>query len=283
MDNFLARFNFKPMDDLKLGVFGLYEQADPQASASNITSEDYQVKRFAGNSDFRLFHVGVDGSYSMPLADGKLFFNWDVIYQTGEFDDATFTDTATGDGATEDFDLSAWFLHLDAGYSWDDFKVTYTFWYASGDDDPDDDEFNGFLTIDLDRADNIIFFEGVYTDDDYFSERQHILDRGFIMNKLALDYQATEKLTLGGAFMFMFTAEDIEYTDNDGDSQEENYLGFEIDGFLKYQLYKNLEFALNAGYLFSGDAMDFYEVGDIRDGSADENIFISTARLRYKF
>jgi hypothetical protein len=31
----------------------------------------------------------------------------------------------------------------------------------------------------------------------------------------------------------------------------------------------------------SDDAIDFYEVN--KDGSADEDIFVSSARLRYKF
>ena len=48
-------------------------------------------------------------------------------------------------------------------------------------------------------------------------------------------------------------------------------------------LFKNVELALNAGYLFSGDAMDAFETGSDRDGDADENIFTSTARVRYKF
>ena len=51
-------------------------------------------------------------------------------------------------------------------------------------------------------------------------------------------------------------------------------------------IYDNLEFAINAGYLFAGDAMDFFE-RDNRDdlttysnmdGSSDEDIFISTMR-----
>jgi hypothetical protein len=43
--------------------------------------------------------------------------------------------------------------------------------------------------------------------------------------------------------------------------------------------------------MFSGDAMDFFERDsrdsatkyDSMDGDADENIFISTCRVRYKF
>jgi hypothetical protein len=48
-------------------------------------------------------------------------------------------------------------------------------------------------------------------------------------------------------------------------------------------MFKNVELAVNAGYLFSGDAMDAFETGNQRDGSADENIFVSSARVRWKF
>ena len=48
-------------------------------------------------------------------------------------------------------------------------------------------------------------------------------------------------------------------------------------------IFKNVELAVNAGYLFSGDAMDAFETGSQRDGSADEDIFVSGARVRYKF
>ena len=55
----------------------------------------------------------------------------------------------------------------------------------------------------------------------------------------------------------------------------------EVDGYVSYKLYPNCELALNAGYLFADDVMDAWEV--VSDGTADEDIFRSTARIRYKF
>ena len=69
--------------------------------------------------------------------------------------------------------------------------------------------------------------------------------------------------------------------DSTGREQSSSDLGIEVDAYISYQMYKNLELALNAGYLFSGDAMDFFEA--TRNGSSDEDIFRSTARIRYKF
>ena len=54
-------------------------------------------------------------------------------------------------------------------------------------------------------------------------------------------------------------------------------------GYLSYKLYQNVEFAINAGYLIAEDAMDYWEEDSIRDGSSDEDVFRSMARVRYKF
>ncbi|MGZ8440937.1 MAG: hypothetical protein ACXWXD_09195, partial [Candidatus Deferrimicrobiaceae bacterium] len=63
----------------------------------------------------------------------------------------------------------------------------------------------------------------------------------------------------------------------------EKNLGVEIDGYVRHKIYDNLELALNLGYLFSGDAMDFFETSATRNGSADVDIFKSEAMVRYQF
>jgi hypothetical protein len=292
LENFLARVDFKPAERLKTGLFVLYEKGDPKSSDEPINPREYAVKFFADSVDLNLFNFGIDGSYSVPLNTGNLFFNWDLIYEIGNIDDATFDDSEfSGTTVSEDFDVRAWFAHADVGYNRGKTKLTYTFWYASGDDDATDNDFDGYLSIDVDRFDSLVLFEN-YTDDNYFSERPYMLDKGFIMNKLALEYQATPKCKLGLAGMYMMTAEDIEYIDTDGVKRDRSHIGFEMDGFISYMLYENVELAVNAGYLFAGDAMDAFE-GDFsndagavafdRDGNSDENIFLSGARIRYRF
>ena len=126
-----------------------------------------------------------------------------------------------------------------------------------------------------------------YDDDNYFTERSYLLDKGMMLAKVAFDWQATDKLKVGAAGLYMLTAEDVEYIDGDGTAgnsrQSEDEIGTEIMGYLSYKLYQNVEFAINAGYLFAGDAMDYWEEDSIRDGSSDEDIFRSMARVRYKF
>ena len=291
LDAFYARFNFRPTDELSSGLFAIYMTGDSDKDASQtgiITSQDYEVKKMADMFDLSLLTFGLDGKWN----GDSYFINWDLMYQTGSIDSANFSESYyfgggsdfvdhVGPVISDDFDVSAYFIHADFGMMVNAWKFTYTFWYASGDDDPDDNDFNAFLAIDLDRMDNLCIFEGGYTDDNYFTEKPYLLDKGFIMNKLAADYKANKKLTIGVALMYMMTAEDIKYRDLDGDQQKHDSIGIEVDSYLKYMIYDNLEFAINAGYLFSDDAMDYYEAD--RDGKADEDIFVSTARVRYKF
>ncbi|UCD88726.1 MAG: hypothetical protein JSW04_09670 [Desulfobacterales bacterium] len=293
VDSFLARIFTKPTDGMKAGVFALYQTYDDDdddpADFSPITSRGYQIKKFTQRNEapdnrnppsIDILTLGVDGSY----AKNNFFVNWDVMYQTGDIEDIAFDDTEfSGVVQSGAFDLSAYFAHFDLGYKMGKAKFTYTFWYASGDDNPNDRDFDAFITTDIDRADSISIMEGNYADDNYFTEDVSLLDKGLILNKLALDYSATDKTTVGAAILYMLTAEDIQYTDNSGRSQKEDEIGIEVSGYMKYMLYKNLEFAVNAGYLFAGDAMDAFEVDEIKNGSSDEDIFIASSRIRYKF
>ena len=295
-DSLYGRLNVKPSDEIKVGLFGLYMWGDPDnngpANFGQIDSRNYEIKEFADDAKLGIYTLGVDGSAGF----GNFFVNWDLMYQGGNIDDVDFFYAAPGTprnsinnappdvpNASGDFDLSAYFLHADLGYKMGKAKFTYTFWYSSGDDDPDDNDFDAFLSVDVDRDESVGIFEGLYPDDvSYWTERPYMLTNGFVMNKLSSDYQWTEKLRVGANVMYMMVAEDFDYTDDNGNSQHNDQIGFEVGGYLKYMLYKNVELAVNAGYLFAGDGMDFFEV-DKRDGNSDENIFGSSARIRFKF
>lgn len=284
VDNFLLGLDFKAGDRGKIGLFGLYQTGDPDsAEPGGITPEDYQIKRFADAVELDIYNVGLTGGLDFPMGGNKLFLNFDAIYQGGEINNATFAYDKLGVSNSGDFDLSAWFGHADLGVELGNTTLTYTFWYTSGDDDPTDGDLDGFIATDIDVGESITLFEGSYADDDYFSERHYLLDKGFLMNKLALDFQATRKLKLGVAGLYMMTAEDIEYIDGFGNRQADDSIGVEINGYLSYKLFDNMEVAVNAGYLMADDAMDYFEVEGIRDGSSDEDIFVSSARVRYKF
>jgi hypothetical protein len=282
VDGYLGRFNFKPGDGFKIGVFGLYTHGGANGTGVNgaISASEYEIKSFASAVDFNIYHVGVDGGFE----SGNFFVNWDLIYQSGDLDNVTFTDSAGTATPNTSVDLSAFYARASAGLKMGAFKFTYTLAYASGDDDGTDKDFKGYVAVDVDNFDGVVLFEGGYTDDNYFTERYYVLDKGMFMNKLALDYTASEKLKVGAALLYMLTAEDIKYTEAvNGTSVASDEIGLELNAYISYMLYKNVEFAINAGYLLAGDAMDYFEEAKIQNGSSDEDIFRSTARIRYKF
>jgi len=262
-DALLARGDFKLMKDTKLGLFALWQHQDAFDGTGQVS---YEIKRF-GNNKYDLFTLGTDGTYSTPTSFGNMFAKWDAIYQGGTIDQPG------------DLDVSAFLVHADLGVNLHKVRLTYTGWYSSGDDDPNDGNIDNFMSTDVDRFDSVIFFEGGYTDDNYFTEAPYILDKGLILNKVSADYLATEKTTVGAAILYLMTAEDLPLANG----SDENSLGTEFDAYIKHKLYPNVELALNAGYLAAGDAMDYFEEPALQDGSSDSNIFRSTMRVRYKF
>jgi len=269
LDALVARVDLKPVKDAKLGLFAMYQTRDPGSNGLQAfnPATQYQVKLLPA-VDLSLYTLGIDGSWTTPTSFGNVFLNWDLIYQGGSLDDNTVNR-----------DVSAYLAHVDLGANFGKVRLTYTGWYASGDDDPSDGDVESFMSTDVDRFDSIIFFEGGYTDDNYFTEAPHILDKGLFFNKLALDYQHSDKLKLGAAVLYLETAEDLTLAGG----KKETKLGTEIDAYVSYKLYANTEIALNAGYLFAEDGMDAFERTAQRDGKSDADVFRSTARVRYSF
>ena len=267
LDSYLARVDLKPVKNVNLGLFALYQNQDPGTDdiVAFSPATQYQVKLLP-KVDLALYTLGIDGSLSTPTSFGNVFLNWDLIYQGGSLDDNTVNR-----------DVSAYLAHIDLGANFGKVRLTYTGWYASGDDNPGDGDVENFMSTDVDRFDSIIFFEGGYTDDNYFTEAPHILDKGLFFNKLALDYKHTDKLSFGGAVLYLETAEDLTLVNG----KKESKLGTEIDAYVSYKIYPNMEIAVNAGYLFADDGMDAFEVQ--KDGKSDADVFRSTARLRYAF
>jgi hypothetical protein len=305
IDFFSAKYDFNFFQDaFKVSFFGLYGFNDDagEINPGIIQSSKYQVKKFSKDTGLRLWCVGHDGSISSPLAlpvlgNVKLSLNWDTIFQLGKIKNARFYDdiinpdisTITEGDKTfhsqGEFDIYAFSSYLKAGLEIGQAKLTYTGWYTSGDRDPTDDKLNGYMAIDMDAEDSIVLFEGNYADDNIFTNVHYLMDKGFIMNKVAVDYQLTDILKVGVAGLYMRTAKTMKYQDPNLKESfySVNEIGYEADTYAKLKLYSNLEFAINGGYLFSGNAMDVFEEAAIRNGVSDEDIYLITSRVRYKF
>jgi len=285
-DAFFGRVNLSPAKGFDLGILGLIQwnnidDEDPSHANNHLSPHDYEFKKFGRdtNVDIQLLTLGIDGD----LKKDAFFAAWDLMYQTGSMDQMIYQDLDKNSLPIKDYDVDAWFAHADLGMTLGRTTLTYTLWYTSGDDDPYDDDMTAFMATDIDCKENIVIFKGNLADDNYFTERHYVMDRGFVMNKLNMDYQLTSKLKLSLAGMYMTTAEDIEYHTPAGTDISEDEIGFEVDARASYQLFKNVKMDFCIGYLFAGDAMDYFEVDEIQDGDSDEDIWISSMRIRYKF
>ena len=269
-DNIHLRVALEPSKELKGGLFGLYQRRQPEATPAATNRPTHLLKGF-GAVNYDIVNLGVDAAFTAA----PLLVNVDFIYQLGN---TTTTRGTAPDFTTPSLNVGSFLAHVDVGVNLGAARVMYTGWYASGDGNPDDDDLNNFVATDVDTFDSIIFGEGGYTDDNYFTEAPYFLDKGAFFNKLGVDFKATETVTVGGAILYVMTAQDLTLADG----STTRGLGTEIDAFISYKLNANLELALNAGYLFSADGMDFFET-DGGNGTADANVFRSTARARFTF
>ena len=281
LDSLTARYDLK-MDPFKVGLFAsyLWQNAPlPTAGFIDMSTFDalasYEVKKLP-DINFNLLALGVDGGWSTKTGFGKVFINWDLIYETGKLEDVSF-DNVTRISP----DISAYLLHADIGANFGAATLTLTSYYASGQDQSSSStDLDAYIAVDVDRTDSIVLQEGGYTDDTYFTERPYVHDYGLWLNKLALDYQATKKTKLGAAILYLQTAEDAILSTG----KKTKDIGTEFDAYVSHKIYDNLEAALNFGYLWSGDVMDDFETGTTAgNGKADADIFRSTAMLRYLF
>jgi len=286
VDAFVGKFSFSPMEKSTVGFFAsyigndsavLHDETTGARIYNSLEATSWEIKKFEDMFDLDIYTMGVTGKFNV----NNLFFSGDFIYQGGSIDNATYVDQDGVASPYHDYDVSAFFAHVDVGAKIGATKITGTYWYASGDDDPTDDEINAYMATDVDMGASMVIMEGHPTSDDYFTERPYILDKGMHLFKLAVDNKVSDKLKVGGALLYMMTAEDITYTGANGQRFADDGIGTEIDAYVKYKLYPDVTLSMNFGYLFTDDAMDYFE-SDL-NGSADEDIYTVGARLRYKF
>ena len=276
-DAFFAKVTYKPKwEDLRLNMglfFCYYTQGNESDTLYHLTDMS-NTKPTGRDVDYDEddYYIGLDGNINWR----SFFARWDFIYQWGTLE---FDQDVVENGTDDELDRSAYFLHLDVGYFWTPkFKTTFTWWYASGDDDPNDGDADNYDNIDTDVLGDAVIFEEQVTDDLQWTDAPYLLDKGFIMFRLKADYQATPKWSIGPAFNYMLLAEDTYNGDDE--------VGYEIALYSQYKIWKGLNFNFAAGYLFAGDALDAWasdaNAANGYDGDADD-MWRVTAGIRFRF
>lgn len=269
LDAFLLRYDLKPAGASKIGLFAVWLTSDGLTAhdIATMNAAGDTVPAIAGNYlkkmtgyDLDLYTFGVDGG----MKSNRLFVNWDLMVQSGKL--------------AEEKDFGGYFLHLDVGSKFGNSKLTYTFWYASGDDDSTDRDRDAFIAIDCDTKasmSSVVLFEG-FVEDTYFSAVPYLQDKGLILNRIGYEQSVSDKLRVGAAALYLMTAEDVEY-----DQFSDDKIGIELDCFATYKLFNHLEVAIEAGYLFAADAMDYYESDN--NARSDTDLYVVNSKIAYKF
>jgi len=254
-DYFVIKADNKLTQNTTLGFFGIYTDLDKIDTS------------FDDEYDGEYYYLGLTGKYSK----GKLFGDFDFIYQGGDID---FDDTAI-----DDLDRSAWLGNLTVGFKVSDkFKISGNILYVSGDDDPNDDDAENFDAIDVDVKIGTIFFkDSIMSDCDRFiSDAPYIMDKGLINYAIQGEYQINGKNYLRTAVRYLMTAEDLEFKPNESDDD----LGYEIDLWYAYTLNKHVDLIIDAAYLFAGDGADHLAESDNYDS---DDLYKLAAGIKISF
>jgi hypothetical protein len=254
-DYFVIKADNKFSKGTTLGFFGIFANLDEDDTS---LGDEY-------DSDY--YYLGLTGKYKQ----GKLFGNFDFIYQGGDIE--------FEDSAIEDLDKSAWLGNLTVGFKvTDNFKISANVLYVSGDDNPNDDDAENFDSIDVDVKVGIaVFKDTIMADCDRFiSDAPYIMDKGLINYAIQAEYQISEKNNLRAAVRYLMTAEDLELKPNEKDDD----LGYEFDLWYTYKLNKHVDLRIDATYLAAEDGADHLAKNDNYDS---DNLYKLAAGIKISF
>ena len=266
-------FNAVPGQNLPAGTT-LFTTAAPDATIVNVANA---AENFGGLS---MTNVGL-------TADGKvgaISYMADLEMQFGTFSENNFGPTS---------DANGWAMKLGADYDLGAGKVGLVFGYGSGDEfgsDPDQDQFINFLT-DTTYDTIVAGYRGIIP-----SSFNGGLNSG-LSNLTLYQLKGSAKtvcpmtgkdLSLLGTLSYMLLSEDtVTYWTYNGNGLNPNWtptledeVGTEIDVIATWALSAGLNYKVEAGYLFTGDA---YKTAASGPGSDPEDEVFLRHSLDLKF
>jgi len=204
------------------------------------------------------FGVNVDGT----IGPASVFFTG--IYQTGSVDDVGVADV--------DMDVSAYVVALGGSVPLGPASVHSQFFYASGDDDPLDDDLEAYFGVGGGGVGQAYYWSEIMGLGRFDWDQPTGTPGADVSNIWALNLGASiapfDKLTLTGDLWYAKLVEDNAF--------DEDELGFEVDLVATYQLVEGMNLDLVAAYLWAGDAVS-------ADGNNKENPYELGWRLSLAF
>jgi hypothetical protein len=240
-------------DALTLKPYALYWMSD-NLEAYQDSGRFQQALGVNPLDDADLFYFGLDADLKLDVV--SLFFTG--IYQMGTADFQNGNDT----------DIQSYLLNAGASMNLGPAELHGQAFYATGDDDAEDDDVDSFFVIE--GASHYwaeIMGYGVF---DFYTSAGAPADQ--ISNVWAANigatFKLTDKLSLTGDVWYAELAED--------DVNGETELGTEFDLKATYKLMENLNLDVVGAYLLAGDATSL-------DGNNEDDPFEIGTRLSLSF
>ena len=182
-----------------------------------------------------------------PPEAGEFDFELEAVVQTGE------SRSSSSDANTTDLDHQAELFHLSVGYRWEGPSATrleFLFDYASGDEDPNDGDWNRF-----DSLYGVPHFEWGPTGIFRAFTRENMISPG-----LRLRTQLTDSASLMIADRFNYLASDRDAWTTSGlvdpTGQSGDYVGNLAEARVRWKADPNVQFDLGVAHLFAGEFID---------------------------
>jgi hypothetical protein len=226
---------------------------------------------FADSGDTSYFPAGFDAeevSSYMIGADFDATLGAFGLWFTGIYQGGTIDNASLAGGDEDDVDISAYLLAAGANTNLGIFDLHGEAFYASGDDDPDDDDIDGFVPL---FGQSYYWAEimgyGIFDQQVSAGAPADKISNVWAAN-LGAGLKPMDKLNVVLDVWYAQLAED--------DVNGEDYLGTEVDLKVTYQLIEGLNLDLVGAYLFAGDATSL-------DGNNEDDPYELGARFSLSF
>jgi len=291
-DVFLLKLGYDFGPAFKPNLFAAYDHNGAMVAGPHKTED-------LGTWD--IYYIGANAAGKI----GAFMYNAEVVYQGGSVDGTSAGEALWGE---DDYDVKAWAGLINVGIdlaayapALRKFVVSAGFLYASGDDDMDDDDLEGFTGV----TSATRFFKpwAMGTLPVHGANSQPVIG-SIIYSWLPAAYYG--KVTTGGvtgygcdhgdnpglnAFVFAldwapapkwgfkFTAKYLQWDETDAieakyDENIDDEIGYEFNGMLTYKIYKNVTTFAGLSVFVPGDGIDDIndakeERGELKDDDAD--------------
>ncbi|MBF0451479.1 MAG: hypothetical protein HQK75_12310 [Candidatus Magnetomorum sp.] len=254
---FVLKTDGEVSSNLNVGFFFIYEDSGAETTESDHYTTTHTYDRI--NS-----YLGLTAN----LKQDSFFANFELIYQYG---DIRFVGDSTN---IENLERGAYLMNLDMGIQVNKkLKLSFNSLYASGDDNPNDQDADNFDAIDVDVKVGMILFKDSLTSscDRFVSDAPYLLDKGLIHHALMAEYKPDKKHKFFSAIRYLSTAKDV--------ADDKSFIGTELDFKYAYKYNKYVSLHFESACLIPGEASDLMTA----DGkNADTIVNVSTG-IKFKF